>query len=143
MATYDEHMTQAKHNEDVANLLGVPDVYSISWVTTITFYSALQYLEAAFCNTGIGHSETYPNPDKLSLHRFRQDLIDREPRTRDIYTDYTELRRASETCRYCKKPYIREKQAADFLNVNLKNIKDILIRNNLITMEDQKAPAVG
>lgn len=141
MATYEDHMTQAKHNEEIASFLGIPDVYSASWVITISFYAALQYLEAAFCNTGIGHSESYPNPKKLSLHKFRQELIEREPRTRDIFTDYTELRRASEIFRYCKPNlhYINDKQAANFLKVNLKNIKDTLARNKLITVEETKS----
>lgn len=135
MATYNEHITQAKHNEEIAKFLCFPKVSSVGWVIIISFYAALQYLEAAFYNTTIGHSENHSKSNK-SPHLVRQDLIQLDIRTKYIYDDYIELRRASETFRYLKSDisYFKNESAIKLLNTNLKNIKESLSAKKLITI---------
>lgn len=111
MASFDEHMSQATHNEETANYLLYPGCLSASWVNVISFYTALQYMEAAFANTEVKHLSDYYsqlrkdgiNPG--SLHDVMQKIIYENPDFRVFYSEYRDLRTASEAARYLKHNY--------------------------------------
>ena len=134
MATHDEHIIQAKHNEDVAVHLSVPECKSIAWFVIVAFYAALQYMEAALYNTSVKHSEFLANTAGRSPHLIREDLIMLDPRTKEIYIDYKELRKASEMFRYLKPGhnYFSEDAAKKLYDENLQNIKNHLQAKKLI-----------
>lgn len=133
MASHDEHVTQAVHNETIARYLLDPVCKSVAWVTIITFYAALQYVEAAFANTSIGHVDGIKIEGK-SPHKTREDLIALDTRLKEIYLDYRELRNASETFRYLKAghDYLNEEDAKMFIDKNLYSIKKHLLDVKLI-----------
>ena len=70
------HLWQAGRNERLAKQL-LDELSYKEWVVTVTFYSALHYVEAALTqNVGIEHSETsYPNNYRGGLHDWREDLV--------------------------------------------------------------------
>lgn len=73
MASFEQHLNQARHNEHVISKMAesCPGDQSLDWYTTVTFYAALHYIEAALARvkpqmevkTGIRmpieHSTTY------------------------------------------------------------------------------------
>jgi hypothetical protein len=133
MATYNAHMCQAEHNEEVAKYLLEPHCFSEAWTVIVSFYAALQYVEAAFFNTCIKHSEYVANESKdKSPHTIREELI--QKCAKEIYADYKELRKASEMFRYLKDghSYFKEEDARKLFQDNLVRIKHHLQKKKLI-----------
>lgn len=104
MALFSVHLSQAKHNEKVANhLAGSPEMYD--WGITAAFYSAIHYLEAKFFSiTGIIHTETNiprcrDGELQYTAHSWRQQLV-RSQLSKSVYKAFRKLRENSETARY-------------------------------------------
>lgn len=90
---------QARRNERLAyQLLNEDD--AIEWVVTITFYSGLHYVEAAFSQLpSVKHSETsMPSGWNRSIHAWREDLI--LIHYSSIYNAYRKLSTQSMIARY-------------------------------------------
>lgn len=141
MASHKEHMMQAQHNEKIADVLLNPKCSSPTWVIVITFYAALQYLEAAATNFPIQHLQDYYNHQKKndtkyikSLHAASEDFIKKEIKSESLYDNYHELRKASESVRYLKGNYyyFGDEEARELFEDCFLCIKNYLIRNNLI-----------
>jgi len=141
MATYQEHYDQAKHNEEIADLLLNPKCCSHAWVTIITFYAALQFVEAAFTRTIVKHLEEYHTNLKKGKsevpgkHTLMQQLIEADPRLRRFANEYRDLRIGSEASRYLKtgySQYFNDDFVRRCFEVNLQKIKCELNREKLI-----------
>ena len=141
MATYEEHFAQAKHNEEIADLLLNPDCCSHAWVTIITFYAALQFIEAAFTRTIVNHlDEYYTNLKKEKgevpgKHTLMQQLIEKDLRLRRFADEYRDLRVGSEAARYLRtgySQYFNDAYVRQCFEINLQKIKCELNREKLI-----------
>lgn len=87
MPAFEQHRDKAVHNEDLVTELNNP---YWDWAITISFYAALQYVEAFLARKGI-HS---PN------HTVRDEIIQRDPVLRKIYDEYRQLKDDSHDARY-------------------------------------------
>ncbi len=93
-------MWQAGRNERLAKRL-LDEADFKEWVVTVSFYSAIHFVEAAFTSlTGIGHSEvSKPRAYRGSMHNWRDDLVfSNYPK--DVWIGYRKLRTQSNTARY-------------------------------------------
>ena len=138
MSDYNAHLTQAKHNESLAqdlfNTLSYKD-----WIITVSFYAAIHYIEAELANLIRPiHSDSdvpiNPNTGKqrCSVHQWREELVRKH--FRQIFKDFRFLRTQSQIARYlCDNQgnYLRQDVqdffsdgfASNCLNRNLNNIK--------------------
>jgi hypothetical protein len=87
LPAFEQHHDKAAHNEDLVRELNNP---YWDWAITITFYAALQYVEAFLARKAI-HSRN---------HELRDDNIQRDPVLRRIYDDYRQLKDDSHDARY-------------------------------------------
>jgi len=106
MAEFSIHMSQAKHNESLAEFL--LDKPYFDWSITACFYAAIHFVEARlFCDSedeSNKHSETsIPIDDngkfKYSSHTWRAIQIS-DRYSRDTWKAFRSLKEASETARY-------------------------------------------
>lgn len=138
MSDSEAHLFQAGHNESLANdllsLLNYKD-----WLITISFYSAIHYVEAKLCKMSPSiHSDINIPIDRItrkpmySPHSWREKLIGQY--FRPIYKDYRNLRVNSQIARYlCTMPgrylekdvidYFADSFAINCYQKNLQNIK--------------------
>lgn len=116
MATKDEHLAKAKHNEAFVAALADP---FWDWAVTVTFYAALHYV-MAFLATKADHPPT---------HQVRNSHIHRDRVLRPIYIDYRELQNESEDARYLERNPLTAFAAADVtrLKGNLDKIKKLIL----------------
>ncbi|MDD4438670.1 MAG: hypothetical protein PHS04_11640 [Tissierellia bacterium] len=143
MAAFNEHMVQAEHNEEIADILLNPDCTSPTWVTVIAFYSAIQYIEAAFTKTPVGHLEQYYADLRKkkdlkhipSKHTVMEYIIAGDPKFTSFYNCYRDLRIGSEYFRYLRPGYTyfsNDKFARQCFEDSLQKIKCDLKANNFI-----------
>lgn len=139
MADFLVHISQAEHNESLADYLINMDRPYHDWVITICFYSAIHYFEAWLFITNTDnnkHSYTsMPQDYNKSPHSWREDLIHRSFSV-EVWKSFRKLRTQSEIARYLtssynpispdqQKPsyeYFQPKDSITFLE-SLKNIK--------------------
>lgn len=81
MANYRVHLSQAKHNEDVARKL-VNEPPNHDWGITAAFYSAIHYLECWLFNRKEKHTETSipvgeDGKFKYTPHAWREKIVER------------------------------------------------------------------
>ena len=90
------HLSQAKHNEELAKELKQGLTYK-DWLITTSFYAAVHYLEY-WLGCKNRHTET-ECPNGVSLHDYRASVVNQEL---DYASDiaYIRLRRKSEIARY-------------------------------------------
>ena len=103
MADYIVHLSQAKHNEEVANRLVQEPPYH-DWGITAVFYAAIHYLECWLFNRPEKHTETNipVGPDgrlKYTPHAWRERIVEREL-SKNAFKSFRKSRDASETARY-------------------------------------------
>ena len=94
------HIWQAGRNERLAKRL-LDEADFKEWIITVSFYSAIHFVEAAFTSlAGIGHSEvSKPRTFQGSIHTWREDLVLNNYPV-DVWTSYRKLRTQSNTARY-------------------------------------------
>lgn len=103
MADYSVHLSQAQHNEQLANkLVQAPPFHD--WGITAAFYSAIHYLECWLFNRREKHTETSIPTDEhgkllTSAHAWRERLVERYF-PKEAFKSFRRLREASETARY-------------------------------------------
>jgi len=106
MAEFLVHLSQAKHNESMAEFLLDKPYYD--WAITGCFYSAIHYFEARlfieFAENDKKHSETsIPLDEKgewiYTTHRWRERLV-QDHFSRATWISFRNLREASELARY-------------------------------------------
>jgi hypothetical protein len=103
MADYRVHLSQAKHNEEVALKL-VKELPYHDWGITAAFYSAIHYLECWIFNRKEKHTETSipVGEDGKFLytpHAWREKIVERNL-SKEAFKGFRKLRDASETARY-------------------------------------------
>lgn len=119
MADYTVHLSQAKHNEDVANRL-VQEPPFHDWGITVAFYAAIHYLECWLFNKPERHTETSipRGPDgklQFTPHAWREKLVERYL-SKGAFKSYRKLRDSSETARYLSFYRIGQERAGRWLN---------------------------
>lgn len=93
MPTRDQHLKQAKANEDLAELLlQSGDDNSTTWAATLIFYAALHYGRAFLAARGMTTISTHVGFESL----FRRTWI----RPPDPFPNYRRLKLRSESARY-------------------------------------------
>lgn len=103
MADYFTHLSQAKHNEELAKKLSNEPPYH-DWGITVAFYSAIHYFECFLLDKAETHSETSvekndDGTDKTSIHGWRLKLITYYL-DKKAFVYFNDLKVASETARY-------------------------------------------
>lgn len=103
MADYRVHLSQAKHNEEVARKLVKEPPYH-DWGITAGFYSAIHYLECWLFNRKEKHTETSipvggDGKFKYTPHAWREKIVERDLSER-AFKSFRKLKDASETARY-------------------------------------------
>ena len=129
MSDTQNHFSQAVHNETLAASLLSKLTYK-DWLITVSFYSALHYVEAKLASRTppIHPASDVPKDPKTgrprcSPHIYRDQLV--ELHYNKIFGDYRFLRVKSEESRYqCFKNSFSDKLAKDCFQRHLKNIKD-------------------
>jgi len=84
------HLEVARDNELLAAQLNMDNSAARGWAATISFYSALHYVEAFFSRKGIHSAD----------HRTRDSNLCRHDETMAIYDDFCELKNISTGARY-------------------------------------------
>jgi uncharacterized protein (UPF0332 family) len=108
MAEFLVHISQAEHNESLANyLIGIDKPYH-DWVITICFYSAIHYFEAWLFITNTDSNKKHSDTSMLqdynkSHHSWREDLIHKNRPT--VWKSFRKLRTQSEIARYLNSSY--------------------------------------
>lgn len=98
MSTSTQHKERAEHNEFLRDQLNNP---FWDWAVTATFYAAVHYVEA--------YLGKQAPPIHSKHHDDRDSNIQRDPRIRGIYDDYSLLKTESYDARY--RPHISFGQA--------------------------------
>lgn len=143
MADYTVHLSQAKHNEEVANKLVKEPPYH-DWGIAAAFYSAIHYLECWLFNEKEKHTETsipvgQDGRFKYTAHAWREKIVEQKLR-KDAFKSFRKLRDASETARYLslyrigteRMPQWLDKPAPDYFNPNdAKN----MVEKSLMTLK--------
>jgi len=116
VATKDEHLAKAKHNE--ACVAALTDTFW-DWAVTGIFYTALHYM-MAFLATKADHPPT---------HQVRISHIHRDRALKPIYVDYRELQNESEDARYLERNPLTAFSEADVIRLkgNLETIKKLVL----------------
>jgi hypothetical protein len=122
MTEYIVHLSQAKHNEEVANKL-VQEPSCHDWGITAAFYAAIHYFECWLNNREEKHTETSipvntDNRFKYTAHAWRVKIIERAL-TKNAFKSFKKLKSASETARYLsfgprRSPNWLKKPASDY-----------------------------
>lgn len=114
MPSRDEHIKQAKHNEEFIGIFDSKSSPYLDWALTGIFYSAIHYIEAVLATRG-----KHP----LS-HAHRNTWIEQYIKNIDIYDDHRDLMEDSRAARYkCINPSENE---IDESKLKLENIKNNL-----------------
>ena len=108
MSSLQAHLQQARHNESLARQLLASLEYK-DWITTVTFYAAIHYVEAAFFqNPEIVHTETGITPNYPGgYYGYRSDMI-LQYHSSEVYQSYHKLYQQSRIARYLYFPMARE-----------------------------------
>ncbi len=119
MADCKVHLSQAKHNEEVADRLIKEPPYH-DWGITAAFYAAIHYLEYWVFNRKEKHTETSipVSPDgklQYTPHAWREKMVERHL-GRDAFVGFRKLRDASETARYLSLSRLRTGQIPQWLD---------------------------
>lgn len=90
MPSTDEHLKQAKHNEDFVGIFDLQSSPYLDWVLTSIFYSAIHYVEAVLAING-----RHP-----ISHLQRNTFIDLYINNSNVYDDHRDLMEDSRDARY-------------------------------------------
>lgn len=90
MPSKSTHLAVAHDNELLASQLNMDSGPARGWAATISFYSALHYVEAFFSKKGVHSAD----------HRTRDSNLCRHIETMTIYDDFCELKNISTSARY-------------------------------------------
>ena len=101
MATYKDHLSQAKHNECLCKYLAEdPSLDYKDWLITAAFYSALHYIEAnLYADPSTPRHVDTSCPPGYSKHDWRLRLV-AENYSLECYKSYKKLFDASMAVRY-------------------------------------------
>jgi hypothetical protein len=103
MADYSVHLSQAQHNEQLANKLIQEPPYH-DWAITAAFYASIHYIECWLFEQKEKHTETsIPVGDdgkfQYTPHAWREKIVERKL-NKNAFKSFRKLRESSETARY-------------------------------------------
>jgi len=119
MADYKVHLSQAKHNEELALKL-VKELPYHDWGITAAFYSAIHYLECWIFNRKEKHTETsIPVGEDgkflYTSHAWREKIVEKNL-SKEAFKSFRKLRDASETARYLSLYRVHAGMTPDWLD---------------------------
>lgn len=145
MADYRVHISQAKHNEEVASKL-VNEVPYHDWGITAAFYSAIHYFESWLYSRPEKHTETSipvgsDGKFQHTPHAWREKLVCKNL-SKNAFKSFRRLRDASETSRYLSfyrtgqggMPQWLDKPASEYFKPE--DAKE-LVENDLILLREE------
>lgn len=94
MASENEHLRQAAHNEEFLTAHGLADTPYTDWAVTAIFYAALHYVRALLSRYHYTNISRYGEMDKAF------ERVDVLRRNDSIYVDYRQLKDDSRAARY-------------------------------------------
>ncbi|KPJ65246.1 MAG: hypothetical protein AMJ45_05405 [Syntrophobacter sp. DG_60] len=109
MASKEQHLKKAEHNERFFNHLDLDTTLFLDWIVTGIFYSALHYIRAIASMYGFENIASYGELDKLF------DRLSILKRNLDIYQDYRQLKDDSRDARY---------EMIKFVKVEVQDLRD-------------------
>lgn len=107
MATQQQHLKKAQHNENFFNHFDLDATPYLDWIITGIFYSALHYIRAIASKYNFENIASYGELDKLFDRLF---ILKRNP---TIYQDYRQLKDDSREARY------------EMINFNKEDVRDL------------------
>lgn len=113
MATKDEHLTKAKHNEFFVTSTDNP---FFDWKVVGLFYAALQYVDAYFATKSVHPGD----------HSDRNWQMANAPELKPIFRDYRDLKNESRTARY-EPPSVFDQNDVNFAQRKFDSIKKELL----------------
>ena len=116
MASKDDHLWQANHNEQLYSQLSNTDF--LDWAVTLIFYSALHYVDAYLATKNV-HIQFD--------HGARERWITRDSNLRRIQRQYWDLKDASEDARY-KVRHFRQAEVESLKENQFEMIKSHMLR---------------
>lgn len=122
MATKEEHLRKAEHNEEFFTQFDINATQFLDWVVTGIFYSAVHYIRAVAAKHRFTNISSYGEMDNLfsRLSVFK--------RRRDIYKDYRQLKDDSRAARYDMTP-IPATEVISLRDEEFENIKTFAVAN--------------
>ena len=127
MADYSVHLSQAKHNEELAKKLILEPPFH-DWGITAAFYASIHYIESWLFKRPEKHTETSipvgtDGRHKMSPHTWREKIAEKYF-TKEAWKSFRKLRDASETARYLslsrisprREPQWTDKPASQFFS---------------------------
>ncbi|MDL1970998.1 MAG: HEPN domain-containing protein [Candidatus Desulfofervidaceae bacterium] len=121
MATVQEHLKKAEHNEKffVCLLSDKSDPF-LDWVITGMFYSALHYIRALAAQHGFKNVSSYAQIDRLfsTLTMFKHN--------KKVYISYRRLKDFSRNARYEMEDFTR-KEVEELEKEDFQNIKTFVL----------------
>jgi len=133
MGSFQAHLIQARHNEELIHFLDLDSMDFPDWVITAAFYSALHYMEAGFNNNdNILHSNMWKRRGE-PIHNARLRLLAANY-SHQAYKSYKNLFDASYISRYLWDRamqqdilsgyrYFTRQEVRDFYDIDLANVK--------------------
>ena len=118
MADYSVHLSQAKHNEELAKKLVLESPFH-DWGITAAFYASIHYIECWLFTRSEKHTETSipvgsDGRFKYSPHSWREKIAEKNF-TEKAWKSFRKLRDASETARYLSLVRIAPQQKPQWL----------------------------
>jgi len=137
------HLSQAKHNEDLANKLVSKKPFH-DWGITAAFYASIHYFEYYLFKTQKKHTETdIPSnrngENRCTPHAWREKLAFKML-SRPAFISFRDLKDASETARYlslCRDPAMWTDSPASE-HFKLQDAKDLVEKDLLEVKKDLK-----
>ena len=122
MPTKDEHLRQARHNEQYLLTFDLATSLYLDWAITAIFYTALHYLRSLMSRLLFTNVSGYGDMDKAF---DRLSLLKRNPA---IYADYRQLKDDSWAARYNMwRPTVAE--VVDLKDNELQRIRNFVVAN--------------
>lgn len=122
MATKDQHLKKAQHNERFLGEFDLTSTQFLDWVITAIFYSALHYIRALAAKNGYTNISSYGEMDHLfsRLSVFR--------RRSDIFYGYRQLKDDSRAARYDMRAFTPD-EVGSLLKDEFDRIKSFVMAN--------------
>lgn len=122
MATREQHLGQARHNERFLTTFDLSVSPYLDWAVTVIFYAALHYLRALAARYGFISISSYVDEDRtfarLSVLR----------RNAGIYADYRQLKDDSRAARY-EMRRLTPQEVSELRDEELYRIREVVLAN--------------
>ena len=120
MATEEEHLTQAQHNNQFLATFDLAVSPYLDWAVTVIFYAALHYVRVLAARSRFTNISSYADMDRVfeRLDVFR--------RREDVYVDYRQLKDDSREARYDMRQFSPD-EVIDLRDGELHRIREFVV----------------